>query len=51
MSAYLALALLSQEEPASNPALGFPVMLLVLAVLATVFALVWRTISKRRSDE
>ena len=29
---------------------GFPVVLVVLAVVAVVFALVWRAVSRRRHD-
>lgn len=38
-------------QDAGNPAdTGFPIALLVLAVVAVVFALVWRAVSKRRQD-
>ena len=38
-------------QDADSPAdTGFPIALLVLAVVAVVFALVWRTVSKRRQD-
>lgn len=39
------------QEDAGNPAdVGFPIVLLVLAVVAVVFALVWRAVSKKRQD-
>lgn len=41
----------SAQEDAGNPAdVGFPIVLLVLAVVSVVFALVWRSVSKRRQD-
>jgi membrane protein implicated in regulation of membrane protease activity len=41
----------ASAQDGGNPAdTGFPVALLVLAVVAVVFALVWRAISKKRQD-
>jgi membrane protein implicated in regulation of membrane protease activity len=37
----------SGAQPAEK---GFPIVLLVLAVVAVVFALVWRTVSKKRQE-
>jgi membrane protein implicated in regulation of membrane protease activity len=40
---------LAQE---GNPAdVGFPIVLLVLAVLAVAFALVWRAVSRRKQRD
>ena len=39
------------EAPDRNPAVGFPIVLAVLAVLAVVGALVWRAVSRRKSAE
>ncbi|HVM28904.1 MAG TPA: hypothetical protein VM433_14695 [Mycobacteriales bacterium] len=36
-----------EAQPADT---GFPIALLVLAVVAVVFALVWRVVSKRKQD-
>lgn len=30
---------------------GFPIALVVLAVVATAFALIWRAVSKRKQDQ
>lgn len=47
----LALASPASAQSADNPAdTGFPIALLVLAVVAVVFALVWRAVSKKRQD-
>jgi membrane protein implicated in regulation of membrane protease activity len=36
----------------SQPAdVGFPIVLVLLAVVAVVFALVWRTVSKRKQSQ
>ena len=32
-----------------NPAVGFPIVLAVLAVVSMVFALVWRAVARKRS--
>lgn len=38
-------------QQADQPAdVGFPIVLVVLAVVAVVFALVWRAVSKKRQD-
>jgi len=45
----LLLAVPPFAQDGDNPAdVGFPIVLLVLAVVAVVFALVWRAVSKRR---
>ncbi|MCW2606038.1 MAG: hypothetical protein JWO60_731 [Frankiales bacterium] len=36
--------------PGGSAALGFPLALVALAVAATVFALVWRAVSKKKTD-
>ncbi len=47
----LLLVLLSRNRSSDdNPALGFPIVLVVLAVVATVVAVVWRLASRKRSD-
>jgi membrane protein implicated in regulation of membrane protease activity len=47
----LLLAPAASAQDGGNPAdTGFPVALLVLAVVAVVFALVWRAVSKKRQD-
>ena len=33
-----------------NPAIGFPIVLVLLAVGATVLALVWRAVSKKKDS-
>lgn len=38
----------AQEGDGGNAAIGFPVAMLVLVVVAVVFALVWRAVSRRR---
>lgn len=49
--ALLALAGPAAAQEADNPAdVGFPIVLVVLAVVAVVFALVWRSVSKRKHD-
>lgn len=41
----------ASAQGADNPAdVGFPIAMLVLAVVAVVFALVWRAVSKKKSD-
>lgn len=49
---FLALIALAVFGPnaAPNPAVGFPVILVVLAVVAVVGSLVWRSVSRRNSD-
>lgn len=52
-TAWSAPALASSPEdttPGGSAALGFPIALVVLAVVATVFALVKRASSKKKSD-
>ena len=34
-----------------NPAVGFPIVLVVLAVVSVVGALVWRTVSRKKSAD
>ena len=47
----LLLASPATAQDIGNPAdVGFPIVLLVLAVVAVVFALVWRAVSKKRQD-
>jgi hypothetical protein len=54
VAALLPLALLLLAAPASaqdsgtDAEVGFPIILLVLAVVATVFALVWRAVSRKK---
>lgn len=51
-AAFLAVILLLLSgggEEEANPAIGFPVVLIVLAVVAVVAALVWRVVSRKRS--
>lgn len=38
----------SEAQPAD---VGFPIVLVVLAVVAVVFALVWRAVGKRRQRQ
>ena len=40
----------AQEDGPTDPDIGFPVIMVILIVVATVFALVWRAVSKKRSD-
>ncbi len=40
----------AQDGDGGNPAVGFPIAMLVLVVVAVVFALVWRTVSRRRQQ-
>ena len=37
-------------DSAENPAVGFPIVLVVLAVLAVVGGLVWKAVSRKKSD-
>jgi membrane protein implicated in regulation of membrane protease activity len=47
----LVLAGPAAAQDSDNPAdVGFPIALLVLAVVAVVFALVWRAVNKRKQD-
>ena len=47
----LLLAAPGHAQDGGNPAdTGFPIALVALAVVAVVFALVWRTVSKNRRD-
>lgn len=47
----LLLAAPASAQDGGNPAdTGFPIALVVLAVVAVVFALVWRAVSKKRQD-
>jgi hypothetical protein len=57
MSAFAALTLLlmtaspalaQDTTPGGDPAVGFPIALVVLAVVAVVVALAWRAVSKKR---
>ena len=51
LSLVLLLAGPASAQDSDNPAdVGFPVIMLVLIVVATVFALVWRTVSKKKQD-
>jgi membrane protein implicated in regulation of membrane protease activity len=45
----IALAVFGPNE-APNPALGFPIVLGVLAVVAVLGAVAWRSMSRRKSD-
>lgn len=47
--AVIALAVLGPDA-APNPAVGFPVIMGVLFVVAVVGSLVWRSVSRRKSD-
>lgn len=47
--ALIALAVFGPNE-APNPAVGFPIVLAVLAVVAVVGALIWRSKSRRKSE-
>ena len=40
----------SAQDSGTDAEVGFPIILLVLAVVATVFALVWRSVSKKKSQ-
>lgn len=42
--------LVGRGEQEANPAVGFPIVLIVLTVVAVVAALVWRAVSRKRSD-
>ncbi len=48
----LALIALVSRSGASddNPAIGFPIVLAGLAVVAVAFALVWRAVSRKKSS-
>ena len=48
----LALIALATREGAANdnPAVGFPIVLTVLAVVSLVVALVWKAVSKKKAD-
>ena len=56
LAALLPLSLLLLASPASaqdsrnDAEIGFPIALLILAVVATVFALVWRAVSKKKQE-
>ena len=41
----------SAQDHGQGAETGFPVALVVLAVVATVFALVWRAVSKRKQQQ
>ena len=46
----LVIALASRSGASEgNPAVGFPIVLVVLAVVSVVFALVWRAVSRKKS--
>ena len=47
--ALIALAVFGPDE-APNPAVGFPIVLAVLALVAVGGAVVWRSASRRKSD-
>ena len=47
--ALIALAVFGPNE-APNPAVGFPIVLAVLAIVAVVGAAFWRSKSRRKSD-
>lgn len=40
----------SAQDNGTSAELGFPIAMLVLIVVATVFALVWRARSKKKQD-
>lgn len=41
----------ASAQDGGNPAdVGFPIVMLVLAVVAVVFALVWRAVNKNKRD-
>ena len=46
----IVLMLATGGEEDANPAVGFPIVLVGLAVVAVVTALVWRVVSRKRSD-
>ena len=47
----LLIALATRDGAADdNPAVGFPIVLTVLAVVSVVGALVWRVVSRKRAD-
>ena len=47
----LVIALTTRDGAADdNPAVGFPIVLAVLAVVSVVTGLVWRAVSRKRAD-
>ncbi len=43
-------ALAQDQTPGGDAGFGFPVVIVTLIVVATVFALVWRAVSKKKTD-
>lgn len=48
--AVILLLLFGRGEQDADPAVGFPVILVVLAVVAVALALGWRAVSRKRDD-